>query len=104
MRTSNKESLRPKRRPTSPGVMLRLDYLEPRGLTITRLAAALGCSRKHMSGIVNGHVRIEPIMAARLGKVLGTSAAFWLNLQANLDVWEAEQENLRWKPIETFAA
>ncbi|MDK9719934.1 MAG: HigA family addiction module antitoxin [Rhodospirillales bacterium] len=99
-----KESLVPKRRPTSPGALLRLDYLEPRGLSITRLAAAIGCSRKHMSGIVNGHVRLEPVMAARLGKVLGTSSAFWLNLQSNLDVWEAEQENRRWKPLEVFAA
>jgi addiction module HigA family antidote len=92
------------RRPTLPGVMLREDYLRPRRVSVARLAAAVGCSRKHMSDIVNGRVRLEATMAARLGKVLGTSAQFWVNLQANVDAFDAERETRNWKPRATYRA
>ena len=47
-----------KRRPTPPGTMLREMYLRPRRVSVARFAAAVGCSRKHMSDIVNGRARI----------------------------------------------
>ena len=84
-------TFRIKRRPTPPGTMLRELYLGPRGVTITAFASAVGCSRKHMSDIVNGRVPMDAEMAARVGKVLGTSTRLWVNLQANLDVWNAER-------------
>ena len=91
-----------KRRPTMPGEILREDFLKPRGISISRFAEAVGCSRKHMSDIVNGKVRIEGAMAGRIGKVLGTSARIWLNLQAAVDGFDAEQATRRWKPRLTF--
>ena len=79
-----------KRRPTLPGVILREDYLKPRRISVTALAEALDCSRKHLSQIVNGRVRLEPDIAARLARVFGTSTRFWINLQANVDAYDAE--------------
>ena len=93
-----------KRRPTLPGVILREDYLKPRRVSISALAEVVGCSRKHMSQIVNGRVRLEAPFAARLGKVFDTSAQFWINLQANVDAFDAEQEIRRWKPAAVFPA
>ena len=93
-----------KRRPTLPGVILREDYLKPRRVLVSALAEAVGCSRKHMSLIVNGRVRLEAPIAARLGKVFGTSAQFWINLQANVDAFDAEREIRRWKPTAVFPA
>lgn len=91
-----------KRRPTAPGEILIESILRPRGISISRFAEAVGCSRKHMSDIVNGKVRVEGNMAARIGKVLGTSAQVWINLQAAVDGFEAERAMRRWKPRMTF--
>lgn len=91
-----------KRRPTPPGVMLREMYLKPRGISITRCAAAIGCSRKLLSDIVNGRARLDPALAARIAKVLGTSTALWVGLQAGVDAFDAERAARRWKPGATF--
>jgi addiction module HigA family antidote len=93
-----------KRRPTPPGTMLREDYLKPRRISVAKLAAALGCSRKHLSQIVNNRVRLEPDMAARLARVLGTSTRFWVNLQANVDAYDADRAARKWKPSASFRA
>ncbi|MEO3433006.1 HigA family addiction module antitoxin [Inquilinus sp. CAU 1745] len=90
------------RRPTPPGTILTEMYLKPREVSLTAFAGAIGISRKHMSQIVNGHVRLEPEIAARIGKVLGTSAELWINLQARLDAYEAHQSVKDWTPTVTF--
>lgn len=95
-------SIRRQRRPSDPGMILKAHYLEPRGVTITELAGALDLSRKHVSQIVNGHKRIEPTIAARLARVFGTTTRFWLNLQAAVDAWDAEQAAAEWQPCRTF--
>ena len=93
-----------KRRPTPPGAMLNELYLRPRGVTISAFARAVGCSRKHMSDIVNDRARMDSEISARIGKVLGTSTRLWVNLQANIDVWEAERCARKWKPKATYPA
>ena len=93
-----------KRRPTLPGVILREDYLKPRRISVAALADALGCSRKHLSQIVNGRARLEPDMAARLARVLGTGTRFWINLQANVDAFDADRAARKWKPSATYRA
>lgn len=77
-------------------------YLQPRGVTITAFAAAVGMSRKHMSAIVNGHVRMEPEVAARMAKVLNTTTEFWINLQAAVDAFDAEHLSAAWTPRRIF--
>lgn len=96
--------IKTKRRPTPPGAMLRDMYLKPRKITVTAFAAAVGCSRKHMSDVINGRARLDAVLAARIGRVLNTSTVLWLNLQAGIDAWDGEQAIKRWKPAVTFAA
>lgn len=90
------------RRPTPPGEILREHYLMPRGVSVTDLAETLGVSRKQMSLLVNGHVRLSPEMAARLAKSLGTTTRFWLNLQTALDAYDADQAAEAWQPRRVF--
>jgi addiction module HigA family antidote len=92
------------RRPTEPGEILKEFYLESRGISITAFSEAVGCSRKHMSQIVNGNSRIEAKLAARIGEVLGTSAELWLNLQNKVDLFDAQQSLKNWKPKQRFPA
>jgi len=78
--------------PIPPGRLLVSDFLEPRRLSIKALADQIGLTRKHLSNIVHGHVRVTPSTAARLARALGTSPALWINLQSALDILEAERE------------
>ena len=96
--------LRRNRRPSAPGEILKMLFLEQRKISVSSLAEAIGVSRKHMSRIVNGKARLEPAIAARLGKALGTSAQIWVDLQAELDAWDAELEMRYWKPARIFPA
>lgn len=77
--------------------------MEPRRISVTAMADALGLSRKHVSQIVNGHKKLDPTTAARLAIVLGTTARFWMNLQAAVDEWDASLEIADWTPGATFA-
>jgi len=91
-----------RRRPSHPGAILRAHYVEPRKIGVGELAAALDVSRKHMSQVLNGHKRVEPTLAARLSKALGTTTQFWLNLQAAVDAWDATEASGDWQPRQKF--
>lgn len=78
--------------PAHPGEILRELYLEPLGIAITRAAEALGVTRKHMSSVVNGHAPISPELALRLALALATEPEFWLNLQAQYDLWQVRNK------------
>lgn len=90
------------RRPTPPGEIIRYDYMEPLELTTMALADRLGTSRKHLSGILNGRARITVDMALRLSRAFSTTPELWLNLQRNLDLWEAHQNPAKWEAIKPF--
>ena len=79
----------PMQNPPHPGLAIRHDCLEPRGLSLTEAAAKLGVSRKRLSSIVNGHAGISPEMAIRLDRVFGGGAATWHQLQAAYDLAQA---------------
>ena len=79
------------RRPSSPGEILAELYLAPHEISVAGFAEACGVTRKHMSGIVNGHVGITAEMAARIAAALGTTAQYWLNLQNNVDLFDARE-------------
>ncbi len=66
--------------PIHPGLFLDeiLDELE---ISHDKLAAAIGVSKKSVSGIVNGQIPITGDMAMRIGKALWMSPESWLNLQ-----------------------
>ncbi len=90
------------RRPTHPGTILREMFLKPRNVSMTDLVEATGISRKHLSRIVNGHVKITPWVAIKLSAALETSPELWLNAQRNLDIFDARQDLIDWKPLRTF--
>ena len=78
--------------PPHPGEILKELCIAPLALTVTRVAEALGVSRKTLSAILNGRAGISPEMAIRLSKAFGTSAESWLRQQAQYDLWVAEQQ------------
>lgn len=94
-----------KRKPVHPGKLFKLDVMDELGLSITETARRLGISRKHLSAFVNEKVPCSADMAQRIARATGTSMQSWLNMQAALDVWEAEQNPSKdIVKIEPFAA
>jgi addiction module HigA family antidote len=90
-------------RPTHPGEMLREDFLEDYGLTVSGLAEALRVSRQTVNELLRGRRAVSPEMALRLSRLFGNSAEFWLNAQRAVDLWDAAQairaEVKRIKPL-----
>ena len=69
-----------------PGEILREDFIEPLGISITEMAAILGVSRKNLSQIVNEKTGISAEMAIRLSKVFKTSPHVWLGIQKEYEL------------------
>jgi len=87
------------RQPIHPGKIIKEDYLEPLSISITEMAITLGISRKTLSKIINERGAITPDMALRLSRAFDTSSVFWLNLQRNYDLWQAENSSKEWKKV-----
>jgi antitoxin HigA-1 len=79
--------------PTHPGEMLREDFMPDFGLTAATLAAALGVSRQTVHEVLREERSVTPLMALRLSRLFGNSAAFWLNAQQARDLWEVERRS-----------
>lgn len=94
---------RRKIRPTHPGEMLREDFMPDYGLTVSRLAQAVGVSRQSISELLREHRAVSPEMALQLSRLFGNSPEFWLNSQRAIDLRDATQtiksEVARIKPL-----
>ena len=94
------------RPPTTPGEMLREEFLEPMGLTQQQLANDIGVSYQTVNELINNKRGITPSTALRLGKYFGTSPDFWLNLQRANDLYavlKKEQNEIdKIKPFSLF--
>jgi addiction module HigA family antidote len=80
-----------KREPTSPGEILREEFLVPLAMTQRELADHLGCDVKVINRIVNGRTSVSAEMALKLGAALSTSPEFWLNAQKAVDLFRAQR-------------
>ncbi len=81
-----------KRRPTSPGEILREEFLVPLGMTQKQLSDHISVDIKVINRIVNGRSAITPLVALKLAHAFNTSPNFWLNAQNAVDLFEAEQK------------
>ncbi|MGB4406261.1 MAG: HigA family addiction module antitoxin [Sphaerochaeta sp.] len=59
-----------------------LDILEERGWSQSELAVRTGYTRKHIDQLVQGNACITEETALKLEQVLGSTAGFWLNREA----------------------
>jgi len=75
--------------PTHPGEILKEEFLDPLDLTQVALAAHIGVPVQRINEIIRGKRGITPETAWLLAQALGTTAQFWVNLQANYDLASA---------------
>ena len=77
--------------PVHPGEILKEEVLVPLGLSVHALARELRVPATRMSEIVHGRRSITADTALRLARYLGTTAQFWMNLQASYDLKVTER-------------
>lgn len=75
-----------KLKPIHPGEILEKEFLGPLNVSQYRLAVDLGVPPRRINEIVHGLRGITADTALRLGHYFGTSAQFWMNLQARFDL------------------
>jgi antitoxin HigA-1 len=76
-----------------PGEILRLEFLEPLDITPYRLSKDINVAQTRISEILAEKRSITADTALRLSRYFGNSAQFWLNLQTQYDLRQAEAEN-----------
>ncbi len=72
--------------PIHPGEVLLEEFLEPVGLSQYRLAKDISVPPRRINEIVHGKRAVTADTALRLARYFGTTARFWLNLQAQYDL------------------
>ena len=71
---------------------MREDFLKPLKLSQYALAKAIGVRQIRVSEVVNGKRAISPDTALRLARYFGTSAEFWMGMQATYDLEMARDQ------------
>lgn len=75
-----------------PGEVLLEEFLQPMNLSQNALARGIGVPPRRINEIVLGKRAMTADTAVRLAKFFGTSAKFWMGLQDDYDLEEAEKK------------
>ncbi len=85
--------------PVHPGEVLLEEFLKPMGLTQTEAAQRMSIPIVRMNELVNARRGVTADTALRLARLFGTTPQFWLNMQAEVDLYEARLKQLRRESI-----
>lgn len=77
--------------PIHPGEFLR-ETLDELGLTQAAFADAIGISPLRVSHVLRGDRPVTAYLALRLGRALGQTPQYWLNLHTTYDLKRAQAE------------
>lgn len=90
--------------PIHPGEILKLEFIDPMGLSQNKLATEIKVPPRRINEIILGKRGITADTALRLSLFFGTTPNFWLNLQSRYEldkVKQAEESALK-KIIHAF--
>ncbi len=77
--------------PVTPGGVLRMEFMEPAGLSAHVLAKATGVPTNRITAVLQGTRGITADTALRLARHFGTGAEMWMNLQTTHDLEAARR-------------
>ena len=78
---------------THPGEVLREEFLLPMSMTGNALSIALRVPASRIGEVLAERRGVSADTALRLARYFGTTAGFWMNLQAAYDLSKAEAED-----------
>lgn len=73
-----------------PGEHLREDWMPDFDIKAPTLAKRMGVPRSTLQNVLDERSAVTAELALRLGRVFGTSAQLWMNLQVDHDLSRAE--------------
>ncbi len=73
----------------TPGEILLEEFLKPMGITQYRLAKEIGVPQRRIGQIVAGKRSLTVDTGLRLSRFFGTSDGFWVGLQIDYDIAQA---------------
>jgi addiction module HigA family antidote len=76
-----------------PAEVLAAEFLNPRKIGAYKLSIDIGIPLPTAHELLKSNRRITPELALKLGKYLGNSAEFWLDLQNNYDLEVEKRQN-----------
>jgi addiction module HigA family antidote len=74
------------KRPAHPGGFVKHEIIEPRELSVTAAARALGVTRATLSTLLNERASLSPEMALRIEKAFGVSMDTLMRMQNSYDI------------------
>ena len=74
-----------------PGEILKHEFLKPMKISGYRLSKEIDVNAQRVNDILLKKTGVSADMAIRLGKFFGTSAEFWMNLQAAYELVTAKK-------------
>jgi addiction module HigA family antidote len=75
-----------------PGEVVRKEFLVPMSLSPFAVARAIRVPRTRIERLAREETPVTADTALRLAKYFGTTAAFWMGMQAQHDLEQAEDE------------
>lgn len=78
--------------PVHPGEILTEDFLRPMNLSPYAVARAIGVPRTRIERLARRETPVTADTALRLARFFGTTASFWMGIQAQYDLERAEDE------------
>ncbi|MEE4355889.1 MAG: HigA family addiction module antitoxin [Desulfococcaceae bacterium] len=92
--------------PIHPGETLLGEFLDPMGISRTRIAKSLSVPESLINDIAQCKKSVTADIALRLGRYFGMSPQFWMGLQNHYDlaIAEDELENRLEQEVELYAA
>ncbi len=76
-----------------PGVILKEEFMEPLGISQSKLAREIGVSFVRINEIVRCKRGFTPDTAIRVAKYFGNTPEFWLHWQSNYDLQKTLSEH-----------
>src|SRR5262245_44505345 len=78
-------------RPAHPGQFIKMEVIEPLGLSVTQAAKVLGVTRPALSALLNCRAALSPEMALRIEKAFGLKMDTLLRMQTSHEIAEARE-------------
>jgi len=81
--------------PAHPGQFIRMEIIDPLGLSVTAAAKVLGVTRPTLSALLNGRAALSSDMALRIEKAFGPKMDTLMRMQTSYDIAQARSREAK---------
>ena len=81
--------------PAHPGQFIKMEIIDPLGLSVTAAAKVLGVTRPALSALLNGRAALSSDMALRIEKAFGPKMDTLMRMQTSYDIAQARRREAK---------